>query len=196
VPNRNTVVNSHFFSLCVLVTLLLTNGCGDSPPPQNRVALFEADRTKFISAIRGATKITVFEGMPHPAWEGEDLKVETKRKDHLILHTQHFYSEPLVISEGEIREIQRAFENRKTFFVMESIVMKMCGGFHADYAVEWTLPEGKYCALICLGCEDLWLRGPGMTHDCMLSKFAAEGFKTLLRPHRQNRPLTKHNAAL
>ena len=41
-------------------------------------------------------------------------------------------------------------------------VEKKCGGFHADFVIEWYRGQERYQAFICFGCCELKLLGPGI----------------------------------
>ncbi len=37
---------------------------------------------------------------------------------------------------------------------------KLCGGFHPDWAVVWTTPEGPLEVLVCFGCDEVKVFSP------------------------------------
>jgi hypothetical protein len=65
---------------------------------------------------------------------------------------------------------------------------KKCGGFHPDYAVEWSVGRDRYRALICFGCEEVKLFGPALESRNDLDRTAYKRLEELLKPYQKNRP--------
>ncbi len=62
---------------------------------------------------------------------------------------------------------------------------KKCGGFHPDFAVEWQIGTAKYQALICFGCGEVKLFGPGYESRY---DFHSETIEKILKKYNKNRP--------
>ena len=138
-----------------------------------------------------APSLTLFEGLPHPAWDSDALKNELATKRTVRLHAFPFYEQTLAFDPKDESSLKAllasadALRPRPT----DKIVVKQCGGFHPDYAVRWTAKGRVYDVLICLGCEEARCFGPDGRVDCDLGQAAAPTFKSILTPYRRNRPV-------
>lgn len=145
----------------------------------------EREPRAFASAIRrGEAAVVLHEGLPHPVFEAALLERERASGSVEELHGYAFYREPLALTGEEAREITEAMASPDQFLPFSG--EKKCGGFHPDYAVEWRRGGEVYTALVCFGCEEVKLFGPGMAsrHDMR----AAERFGEVLGRHHKNRP--------
>lgn len=144
----------------------------------------EREPRAFASAIRRGEEVVLHEGLPHPMFEGELFERERGSRPVEELHGYPFYREPLALTADEAREITGAMASPEQFLPFSG--EKKCGGFHPDYAVEWRRGREVYMALVCFGCEEVKLFGPGLAsrHDLR----AAERFGEVLGRHRKNRP--------
>ena len=70
--------------------------------------------------------------------------------------------------------------------------MKLCGGYHPDYAIRWIDSTGEsFEALVCFGCHEIKLYGDGMQLYADLGKETFERLKTTLSRYGENRPTPK-----
>ena len=156
-----------------VVVFLGLLGPGCSGPPE-------------IATLNQADRLVLYEGLPHPYYEARSLEVERKSKPTVILHDFPFYREPLEWKPGDGERLKALLGDRSTFAPYSG--EKRCGGFHPDYAVEWSAGGKVYQALICFGCFETKIYGPdgGTTYD--LTQDVRERLKALLEPYRKNRP--------
>lgn len=104
-------------------------------------------------AIKDSPHVYVHEGLPHHRAKPEILARELRRKDIMEIGSFHFYTPSVAVPHPEIL--------KHTLWSSDSILvyrgyMKACGGFHADFAVEWSDANGaRYYALICFGCSEI-----------------------------------------
>lgn len=149
--------------------------------------LFRGERGPrvFASAVRGAGEVVLHEGLPHPMWERELLQRERETKPVRELHGYPFYRETLPLREDEARKITETLAAPAMYAPFSG--EKKCGGFHPDYAVEWRRGEDVHLALLCFGCEEVMLFGPGIEsrHDLRNAKAVQE----VLASHHKNRPV-------
>lgn len=143
-----------------------------------------------VTGIRGASAVTLYEGLPHQMFEREELKQELASKTTVRLHDFPFYKETLVLSEADEKALRDVVCAGNTFEPVQPGTMKMCGGFHPDYCVEWRGSDGKnYRVLFCFGCHEADLGGPTGEVRCDVNNSAFDQMETILKPYRKNRPI-------
>jgi hypothetical protein len=111
------------------------------------------------------------------------MENERKAKETFDLHGYAFYREPLVLKAEDAEKLKALLADETQFSPFEG--EKKCGGFHPDYAVEWTVEGQVYQCLICFGCFEVKMYGPGGETRLDISKAGLAG---LLKPYRKNRP--------
>jgi hypothetical protein len=139
-----------------------------------------------LASLGHAKKITLYEGLPHQFYEPRALLAEKKAKPTSELGGFTFYSETLDLRAGDAEELKAILTAGRSFRSFSG--EKKCGGFHPDYAVEWSAGGDRYQCLICFGCLEAKIHGPhGMTtYDIEMSAFTR--LKQLLTPYQKNRP--------
>jgi hypothetical protein len=164
----------HLLEVAVLIVhvCLISPGCF-GPRPET-MTLKQADR------------LVLYEGLPHQYYERKALESEQKSKPTVILHGFTFYRETLELRAGDGDRLKALLGDPSSFSPYSG--EKKCGGFHPDYAVEWSAGGQVYRTLICFGCFEAKVYGPsgGTTYDVGLD--VQEHFKALLEPYRKNRP--------
>ena len=141
-------------------------------------------RGPLYATILHSERITVYEGLPHQKYELKEYWEESKTKPTVQLHGFPFYREPLVLKREDVETLRGLLGTANTYepFAGE----KKCGGFHPDYAVEWTRGGGIYRCLICFGCSEARVYGPrgGISYDLRDETALVD----LLKGYRKNRP--------
>jgi hypothetical protein len=155
-----------------LIALILA-ACGDSTD-------------KFTAAIAGLEDQQLLEGLPHQLFERDLMESERRTKPVRELDGYLFYEEPLSPSREDANRLTQVLSERETFERFSG--EKLCGGFHPDYAVEWRKGSSSYRALLCFGCDEAKLFGPGIDERHDLSARGRHEIKALLAKHRKNRP--------
>lgn len=140
----------------------------------------------FTSAVADAEKMTLHEGLPHQMFESDLMESERRSKPVQELHGDWFYKEPLAPSAEDVKRLRQVLSEPATFQPFSG--EKKCGGFHPDYAVEWQKGQSSYQALICFGCGEVKLFGPGIDERHDLGARAVPELEALLTKHRKNRP--------
>jgi hypothetical protein len=117
-----------------------------------------------------------------------------KSKQTIMLHQFPFYREPLELHERDASVITDVLGDRGSYDLKMPGIMKACGGFHPDYAVEWTSGGDVYHGLVCLGCHEILIHGPqGQQHfdikDGLQGVEPYQRLKRVLAEYRKNRPL-------
>lgn len=147
-------------------------GCS-GPPPES-------------TTIKQARHLVLYEGLPHQMYEPQTLAAEKQAKPTVTLHGFPFYRETLDLKPGDDERLKALLGDPRSFSAYSG--EKKCGGFHPDYAVEWSAGGHTYRVLICFGCFEAKIYGPkaGATYD--VGSELQRQFKDLLTPYRKNRP--------
>ncbi|MCE9547923.1 MAG: hypothetical protein K8T25_20825 [Planctomycetia bacterium] len=148
----------------------------------------------FSDAIRRADKVTLYEGLPHPQFERELLAEERRTKPVQELSGYPFYREQLALSGEDATRLSNLLRDSAAYRPPTDAV-KACAEFHPDYAVEWSVGAERYRALICFGCSEVVLFGPGVEVQNDLENAAIEKLQGVLKNYRKNRPAVKKPSA-
>jgi hypothetical protein len=140
----------------------------------------------FTAAVAGAEEMTLYEGLPHQMFERDLMESERRSKRVHELHGYWFYQEPLAPSDDDAKQLTQVLSDPATFAPFSG--EKKCGGFHPDYAIEWKKDSSVYRALICFGCDEAKLFGPGIEERHDLNQSALSALEALLTKHRKSRP--------
>jgi hypothetical protein len=149
-------------------------------------------RPQVYVTVRQADRLTVYEGLPHPMYEEEAFHEELKKKQTVQLSGFPFYREPLDLKDEDVETLRGLPGNRSTY--KPYMGEKTCGGFHPDYAVEWSTEGKVYRCLICFGCSEARFDGPGGGNFFYDLRSEGHGLGRrmkvldLLKAYRKNRP--------
>ena len=186
----------------VLVVLLLTlSARADLEVPKadgdSGVVLAEAV-ADLNRAFARASKVEVFEGLPHPFEGKEFVKSERLAKSTFELDGQWLYATAHRMPAEDVIAFQR-WASGEPFKVWRGV--KFCGGFHADYVVQFEGDGATYSVLFCFGCYearimrvsagrtvDGALEPARVTADLAEAKF--KELRDLLAKYRSQRPPT------
>jgi hypothetical protein len=145
--------------------------------------------------IENATALTVFEGLPHPMYETALFEEQRKLPNTTMLSGFPFYTDPLVLTKEDPALLKHLLGTGTDLHAYTG--MKKCGGFHPDYAVQWSVSGDTYLALICFGCGEVRIDAPDQTPSMYdIRSNGQPGQKselfTLLNKYRANRPPHDH----
>jgi hypothetical protein len=161
--------------LTILLTMalnILFTGCTAGPPAS--------------ANVREAKQITLYEGLPHPFDEPRSLQAEKDAKPTVELRGYLFYRETLTWKPGDEATLRDLLVNPRSFQSYSG--EKKCGGFHPDYAAEWTLDGQVYQWFICFHCRESRTYGPNGKIEYDIAPEAYNALKNLLMPYRKSRP--------
>jgi hypothetical protein len=149
-----------------------------------------SDSAAEFAPIGRDDRLVLYEGLPHQFYEDEALAKELKTKETVQLHGFPFYHEPLDLKDGDGEKLKDLLGRSWTYQSKpEGIsVAPTCGGFHPDYAVEWSHMDRLYRILICFGCHEVRVYGPQGTRFYDIRSGAYGRLEKLLGPYRKNRP--------
>lgn len=126
----------------------------------------DRDRARLESWIRARSRsegIVVFQGLPRRFGDSAGFFAERARAVDFEVNGSVFYREPVKFDGAKTEALTQIVERTESFALRQPHVTKMCGGFHADWAVRWTrsgspAAEPQYrWALICFGCGEVQL---------------------------------------
>jgi hypothetical protein len=149
-----------------------------------------AHLSDFCGAIQCAERLTLLEGLPHPTFEptafSRELASNAVRE---ILGSPFYKGEHSLTAEDEAA-IRFALGDPETFLPCpDEGRFKRCGGFHADFAIEFRHDAGAGAALMCFGCGEVktLLQTDRWHHDLLPDANAA--LSRVLLGHRYKRPI-------
>ena len=144
---------------------------------------------KLAEAIRGASDLTLYEGLPHQMFEKEQLELELKAKETVIQNEFPFYKRPNPVSKADKKLLREICVNAKSFRPFSGF--KGCGGFHPDYSLHWL--EGKKVAQIqiCFGCHEIRGYCEGVYVYCEINGPAMKQLREVLGRYQSQRPRRK-----
>ena len=146
---------------------------------------FDQNKSVF-DGVQNATKLTLYEGLPHQLFERQELKQERASKPTIIIHHFPFYRETLDVTIDDASKVLSILGNKTSFMPFRG--PKKCGGFHPDYCAEIETGTGTSHFLICFGCGEAKIYGPRGELYCDIRGAEYEQLKTLLKKYRKNRP--------
>ena len=149
---------------------------------------FDVNKWLFAT-IRGADRIALYEGLPHPMFEG-GVEEERRLKPTVDLHGYPFYAQPADLADTDRAVLIEVLGTEQSFRPLPEGVVKGCGGFHPDYGVEWAVGDQVYHCLICYGCGEVKVFGPGGELHCNVRD--RDRLKRLLKPYWKIRPASDH----
>ena len=159
-----------------------------NPVPPSPPALTAEELSQFTpisEGIRRASSLTLFEGLPHPMGESDQLERELATKRTVLIHDFPFYERPLALAADEVEPLRRLCAAAGSY--ASYMGEKACGGFHPDYCLRWKDGTATYDLMICFGCSEMKLHGPG---NYLIADLNA-AFDTMLKKHRDQRPFRK-----
>ena len=133
------------------------------------------------TTLKQADRLVLYEGLPHQMYEHQALEAEKKAKPTVTLHGFPFYRETLELKPDDGERLKALLGDPASFEPYSG--EKRCGGFHPDYAVEWSAGGQTYQALICFGCWEIKIYGPKGETIYDIRNAARDRLKSLLEPY-------------
>lgn len=172
-----------YYALAVLVALC---GCsGEQTDERSDFSNYEA----FIERITDASAIELYEGLPNDFGETALYKHELKTKETIVWNGYPFYEGALDLKPEDADKLTRLFA--KGNIAVPYSGGKLCGGFHPDFAFEWTRGDGKYRALVCFTCHEILAVGPDFEVITDINSTKFEELRSMLSKYQKNRPRSK-----
>lgn len=148
--------------------------------------------TDYCTSIASAVSYSLLEGLPDPGNQ-ENFEREITKPDIISLKGEyesdalHFYSTPLPLSHDEKVRILETVTDISN--VSRVVYAKLCGSFHADYALKCESPHLPTVQVnLCFGCSEILFTGGPAPLKCELTPNAYSDLKALLLGKRLSRP--------
>lgn len=142
----------------------------------------------FVSTAARAKAFTLREGLPHPGAEKNLHEAEKARVPVFTLHGETFYATPITPSRLDTEALRNLLSRPSAYLPYTGL--KLCGGFHADYAIEWTVDDHAFSAFVCFTCHEIKLISTDTTLRCDLPDTSLSTLAPLLKTYRSQRPAT------
>lgn len=97
--------------------------------------------------------VEMFGGLPHNYSDREAFADELWNSENHSIHGYRFYSTPVKFSEDFRRIALEVFTEESTFTPYAG--PKLCGGYHADFAVRLDDHGQRHWFLVCFGCHEV-----------------------------------------
>ena len=107
---------------------------------------------KFIPSEDASIEEFYF-GLPHPWGAEEEFEDELWNIENQSICGYRFYSKPGEPTPKIRAEVSRIFTSEANFEAYSG--WKLCGGYHADFAVKFRDDSGEYWFLVCMGCSEV-----------------------------------------
>jgi hypothetical protein len=138
---------------------------------------------------RTASRVEVFEGLPHQKWEKDALARENKRADTLMNHDFKFYSPAMQLSSAQRAKVLSIIIRDASYQAW--VGPKFCGGFHPDFLVRFHLESGVIDVHLCFGCSEAkFFDGSTLAH-VDIRESGTDELKPVLQACRSKRPFPK-----
>jgi hypothetical protein len=157
-------------ALLIGATLL---GC--SSQPSGRAALF--------ATINAASRIRIYEGLPHPQKE-TTLFEQERQKPGLLKIDYDYYPTSHEVLDQDARALKAIFLRADSFKLHEPT---KCD-FHPDYRIEWTAGGVNYSCLLCFGCNEVLVGSPSAGSQCSMAGETGGQLWSLLKAYQKSRP--------
>ncbi len=157
---------------------------------------FSEATAALTAGLETVGKFEIFEGLPHPDSEKNLFEAENMARTPIRLDDQLFYP---IAQEGRLDDVLELQRLLSTDLLRLWRGQKLCGSFHADFAVRFVSGKSIYCVLFCFGCHearimresqtikaDIHAADFRLTTDLNPEKF--EKLRTLLMKYRKERP--------
>jgi hypothetical protein len=156
----------------------------DVPPPA--VSTDFARLPDVLAGIQAGGKLALYEGLPSIFWEPQLREQELNRQETLDIHGHAVYDNPLRPSAADVGQLTSLLSARESYQPYNS--RKKCGGFSADYGIEWTTGEATTHVLVSLECGEVQIFSPHSELYCDVTADVGQKLKQLLTAYRKNAP--------
>ncbi len=138
--------------------------------------------------LAGTDTLIVYEGIPRSFPRSKDTESEKPRPEPTItVAGQTFYEKPIALPEVDRATLEGIFHFDTPVQAFRG--HKLCGGFHADFMIEWRRKnEPALRALVCFGCHEIrFVNATGVIETDMTEQ-GRERLHAVLDKYRPARP--------
>lgn len=137
-----------YLSLVLLAGGLALTLKGSPNAPGDVGMDFQSATIILSRALANARRVEIYEGLPS---EAKAFEREKQANSCRQITDQWFYGLPQEMRDRHVFKLQRLVDSTLFLPWREG---KLCGGFHADFAVVLTYPKNTVYVLFCLGCRE------------------------------------------
>ena len=166
-----------------LAGLLLLSGCGDIVAGEERQF---ADYSLISADISKSNSFTLYEGLPSDFDFPDEYEFEKNNRKTVEFQKNLFYVTPITVRPPDIENLKQIFADKSTFVPYGG--PKACGGFHADFDLEWKTPSGPIHTLICFTCHEMASELKGKKVLCDISNTGYAKLRKVLDQYKVNVP--------
>jgi hypothetical protein len=136
----------------------------------------------FTKLLAAANTMIVWQGLPSRSGNWNRY-AEAKQTPHHLIAGELFYLKPVTVSAKHHADLNRLVRANDVFKPYGGY--KFCGGFHADYAIEWKRDDERLAVvLICLTCHETLIVLPKEQVQTDLTNEGYNALRDLLRTYR------------
>ncbi len=152
-----------------------------------------SDPTPLGHSLAAADPVIVWEGLPHPFYERDELEQELHAKETITIHDFPFYQDTQRLTKLDGTVLARIFADAEAFRPIgwEFLGGTGCGGYHPHFCLQGQGDDGIYQVQICFGCLEVRGFGPRMQVKAAVAVEALDAMRKVLRKYRKNRPMTE-----
>jgi hypothetical protein len=149
----------------------------------------------FARLILGTDSLAVFEGIPRNFPRRKDSEPEKPRPEPTFtVASQTFYEKPIALAEADRATLEGIFHFDSPVQAFRG--HKLCGGFHADFLIEWRRKnEPVLRALVCFGCHEIRFVDATDVIETDMTEQGRQRLHTVLDKYRPARPSSAKPAA-
>lgn len=141
----------------------------------------------FSVLLEGADSLVVYEGLPHRGFDRAAYAQEKTDKQVFRVSGEFFYEKLLPVTDADRQALDRLFRGQDPCAPYRA--GKLCGGFHADYMIEWRKGDEPLTrVLVCFGCREFIVVGGPFNRRTDITPAGVEALRSLLAHYRQERP--------
>lgn len=142
-----------------------------------------------LERCRAASRVEIFEGLPHPHWERASLARERRRADTFENNGFRFYSPAMSLPLSQQRQLLSRALKDSTY--RQWMGPSFCGGFHPDYLVRFHSDTGIIDLHLCFGCAEAEFFENGILSHLNLRERVSDALARLQKANRIKRPPMK-----
>ena len=132
----------------------------------------------YTRTVQAATELVVHRGLPRADGVAPATATPPAANDTITLQGYAFEGAAITISPPDVERLRVVLGARSSYASFTE--NKKCGGFHPDYALQWSDDERRYLTLICFGCDEFKLFGPEVAERYDMAPGVSAQLRTLL----------------
>jgi hypothetical protein len=172
--------------LVAVLCLVQGLGCREAPEvvidekPLPAVSTDFARLPDILAGIRNTDEVRLYQGLPSEFWEPQLRSQELAQKETLDVHGHPVYEEQLAPADEDAERLTAILAATESYQSFDIRNRKKCGGFTAEFCVEWATGKAATQILICLECGEAMLFAANSELHCQLSPEAAQRLRQVL----------------